>query len=288
MRYVFANFCSGLGARDLKKFHDQCSEIPVESLLISILNGNEVKGAINYARRCPKKADLWVDSGAFTVWQQGGSISAKWLVKQLKTLIPHLKDFRNVFPVALDVIPGSRGQKPTQKQIDSAVRESVKNAEYMISEGLDVIPVHHQGDPLEVFSHYQEISGYVGISPANDQPFGTRQDYVRSLVPLLKDPKNPVACHSFGNTNPRVVEAFPFYTCDSATWKQPIYFGHDYKMTATKKYTGQGKFMSARGKLQKIRAGIDCIQESIRYEDMITRMWELRGVKVKEPTNFVK
>ena len=288
MRYVFANFCSGLGARDLKKFHDLCAEIPVQSLLISVLNSNEIKGAIDYARRCPKKADLWVDSGAFTVWQQGGFISAKWLVRQLKGLMPYLKDFRNVFPVALDVIPGSRGNKPSQKDIDKAVKQSVKNAEYMLGEGLNVIPVHHQGDPLEVFSQYQEIAGYVGVSPANDQPFNSRKEYVQSLIPLLKDPKNPIACHSFGNANPRVVESFPFYTCDAATWKQPIYFGHDYKMVQTKKEKGQGQFMSARGSVQKVRAGFDCIKESIRYEDMITRMWELRGVKVKQPTNFVE
>ena len=285
MRYVFATFCSGFGARNMKEFHDQCSRIPVDSLLISILHGNEVKRAIDYARRCPKKADLWVDSGAFTIWQQGGHISAKWLVKQLRSLMPYLKDFRNVFPVALDVIPGARGQKPSQKQINSAVKESVKNAEYMIAEGMNVVPVHHQGDPLEVFSQYQEIAEYVGISPANDQSIPSRVEYVKSLLPLI-DLKNPIPCHSFGNVSPKVVQAFPFYSADAASWKQSIYYGQDFSLTHTKRYVRQTGFYKLKGRFQKVSVSFESVRKCLDYQKQNDNFWSYRNVYACEPQTF--
>ena len=95
MRYVFANFTTGLNQYDRTKFFNLCAKKPVTSVLVTIVHPNEIQKAIEYARLRKNEVDVWIDSGAFTVWNTGGSISAKWYERQITKLKPILKYFKN-------------------------------------------------------------------------------------------------------------------------------------------------------------------------------------------------
>lgn len=285
MRIVFANYSGGISFRGSQTVFDEAATLPVQSILASIVHPNELNFALDYARRIPKKVDLWIDSGAFTVWQQGGAISPKWYARQLKKCLPYLKPFRRVFAVSLDVIPGIKGRPVTKKNIDDAVKQSVDNAEFLLNQELEVIPVHHQGDPLEVFPHYLSIAKYVGISPANDMGFPARRDYVKSLLPFIEDLKNPPPCHSFGNVSEKVLCAFPFYSADAASWKQTIYYGNDWKIGEAKSYTRQNEYSKVRARIrgQNTYLFMEGIKKFLVFEKQMTKLWQMRGVKNREP-----
>ncbi len=283
MRYVFANFTTGLNQYDRTKFFNLCAKKPVTSVLVTIVHPNEIQKAIEYARLRKNEVDVWIDSGAFTVWNTGGSISAKWYERQITKVKPILKDFKNAFFVSLDEIPGKKGKPVTKTHVKEATEKSVDNAEYLLSKGHKVIPVHHQGEDKSVFEHYLTLTDYVGISPANDKSINSRVNYVKSLLPCVKEIKSPPPCHSFGNVSPRITEAFPFYSVDSASWKIGIYYGQDYKCTNYKKEPKQNKFVSIRSKFQKSQILSETVDKTLIYENDMTRLWEKRGIIPNEP-----
>ena len=284
MRYVFANWCTGLNQYDRKEFFDRSSKIPVKSILVSVVHPIEIKIGLDYCRRIKNEVDIWIDSGAFTVWNTGGSISAKWYSRQIDLLKPLLKDFKNVHFVSLDSIPGHKGRLVTKEELKEATMKSIENAEYLFKQGHKVIPVHHQGEDVSVFKHYLSMTDYVGVSPANDRSIKSRVEYVKSLLPCIKGSiNNPPACHSFGNVSKKVVESFPFYSVDSASWKASVYFGGDYQLMNFKKETGQRKFVSTRSKSQKASVLFENVKQTLDYENDMTRVWDIRGVKPKEP-----
>ena len=283
MRYVFANFTTGLNQYDRKKFFNLCAEKPVTSVLVTVVRPKEIELAIEYARLRKNEVDIWIDSGAFTVWNTGGSITAKWYERQITNLKPYLKDFKNTYFVSLDEIPGKKGLPVTTKHIEEATEKSVENAEYLLSKGHKVIPVHHQGEDKSVFEHYLTLTDYVGISPANDKSIKSRVNYVKSLLPCVKKIESPPPCHSFGNTSPKITEAFPFYSVDSASWKIGIYYGKDYKLRNYKKEITQDHFVSVRSKFLKSQILSETIDKTLIYENDVTRLWEKRGIIPMEP-----
>jgi|TARA_R110000824_G_scaffold158277_2_gene332071 hypothetical protein len=284
MRYVFANFTTGLNQYDIKDFFVSCAKIPVKSILVSIIHPQQIQRALTYCRKRTNEIDIWIDSGAFTVWNTGGSISVQWYARQIAQLRPYLKEFKNAYFVSLDEIPGSKGRPVTVEHLETASLNSIKNAEYLLGQGHKVIPVHHQGEDVSVFEHYLSLTDYVGISPANDKSINSRANYVKSLLPSIKDNlTTPPACHSFGNTSKRVVENFPFYSADSASWKVGVYWGQDYKLRNYKKEAKQNRFTSVRSKFQKSSILSNCVDKTLVYEKEVTEIWNRRGVTPLEP-----
>ena len=173
----------------------------------------------------------------------------------------------------------------TKQNIDDAAKRSVDNAEFLLDQGLEVIPVHHQGDPLEIFPHYLSIASYVGISPANDMGFPSRREYVKSLLPFVEDLKAPPPCHSFGNVSEKVLCDFPFYSGDAASWKQTIYYGNDWAIGGGKSYERQQDYSKVRSRIrgQNTSLFMEGIKKFLAFEKQMTKLWQMRGVKNCEP-----
>jgi len=65
--------------------------------------------------------NLIIDSGAFSVWTRGEEVDIDQYAHfcgEIKKLFP----LCNIYVVNLDVLPGKFGQRPTQKQVEEAVR----------------------------------------------------------------------------------------------------------------------------------------------------------------------
>ena len=95
-----------------------------------------------------KKVELMLDSGAFSAWNQGVSISLKDYIDFCLENIEVID-----FIVNLDVIPG-KGPfiKVTKKDIENSAYEGWKNYETMLDAGIPkekLIHVFHQGESMD-------------------------------------------------------------------------------------------------------------------------------------------
>lgn len=286
-RLVFATWHSGMRAALRSEFYNRVatSRAPVFNVLATRTYAKEVTHCAAYASLLPQQVNLWLDSGAYSVWRSGEVFEVKEYAQYIKALLPSLKVFRKVFVMSLDQIPGVYGQPVSRSAIDAALQISLANVQYLQSQGLAVVPIHHQGEPLWVFEEYLKMADYVGISPANDSPQSERLRYLRSLLPLFKGKKVMPATHNFGNIPPSQLTLFPFFSADSQSWRVKTQsYGQDYEL----KLCGPGRrksdvVMSHRAKDDPVAVLAENVQMVQRYERDLQKLWAHRGITWKEP-----
>ena len=105
--------------------------------LLKLLNGYE-----------PER--IMIDSGAFSVWSNGGSINledyAEFCVRLKEILSPNIE----LTIVNLDVLPGKWGFVPSKEEIDKSAKQGWENMLYMESKGLQVIHIFHQHEEWSI------------------------------------------------------------------------------------------------------------------------------------------
>lgn len=160
-----------------------------------------------------KDAKIFLDSGAFSVFNSGKTIS-------LKDYIKFIKKYRWLFDViaSLDVI-----YKPY---------ESYKNFIEMrkeIPDDRNILPVYHHPEPLNVLDIYaKDIDvDYIGVGTVTQTSSTTK-----TLVPVLdritkRLPKGKVM-HLFGLANHYLLVKYARYveSSDSTRWKATQIYGH--------------------------------------------------------------
>ncbi len=136
MRLVFA--CSP-GMKHLKILREN----NVEHVLVSY---HFIKSVDELMRKMdgylPKTFIL--DSGAFSVWNNGGTVDLfayTLFAKRLREALPPEVEL-NV--VNLDVLPGRVGERPTDEQREQSAIDGWSNMLEIEKEGLKVIHVYHQ------------------------------------------------------------------------------------------------------------------------------------------------
>lgn len=147
-----------------------------------------------------KRPHLFIDSGAFSAWRKGVTIS---LPEYASFLHSHLK-FIDVY-ASLDVI----GDEVA----------SMKNLKDLEAEGLRPLPCWHIGEPLDVLRHmvdnypYFSIGGMVG----RRSRIVTHLDEAFSII-CDRDgfPKNRI--HGFGMGVPGLILRYPWFSVDSSSW----------------------------------------------------------------------
>ncbi len=99
-----------------------------------------------------------MDSGAFSAWS-----------KRKRIEINEYADFANALRerarcelifVNLDVIPGCRGTRPTERERDISAEQSFKNWEYLQKQGVRTINVFHQHEQFYWLDEFQKHSNY--------------------------------------------------------------------------------------------------------------------------------
>lgn len=173
-----------------------------------------------------------VDSGAFTVWNKGGSIDVREYGMKLSVLLEYFDVAAN-----LDVIPGRRGMPAkdiTKAMTDEAARQGWENYLFLtknLSDGAGVdpqriMPIYHQGESIDWLKKMVDHGcSYIGVSPSNDYATPQRALWLDDVFDyLLTLPKLPKT-HGYAVTSPVLMKQYPWFSVDSASWVQQGGYG---------------------------------------------------------------
>jgi len=183
--------------------------------------------------------NLIVDSGAYTVWNSGGSITPKELsdfIKYFDTEAGIL--FNDILYIALDKIPGIQGKKPTEEEMDYAAKVTYDNYIEMnadLRNSVKLMPVFHEGDRFEYLEKYFRLDcKYIGISPSNDSSVPKRMIWLDKVFGY--DFSN-IHTHGFGVTSKKILKTYPLTTVDSVAAVRTAGYGRVYTPFGTYVFT---------------------------------------------------
>jgi hypothetical protein len=182
-------------------FYGMLSELGATNFLLSF--------AVD-AKDCKKMIEeesVIIDSGAFSVWNKGGSIDIDEYLNFCKTL-PQSWTFIN-----LDVIPKTGS---SAEDIEECCKQGYENYLYLKKHLKNVMPVYHYGDDIKWLHKFMETADYIGISPANDTHENVKREFLKQVFHVTKD---KVKTHGLGYSSIDGVKLFPFYSIDSISYK---------------------------------------------------------------------
>jgi len=192
-----------------------------KNILASQHYREQVERAVDYAQEV-EGVNLIIDSGAFSIWNKGGSLDLQDYINFLKDFEKkHMSKFNEVWFVNLDVIPGNQGDKfISTEQIRQAADDGFENYLKMRNEGWDnVIHVFHQGESIDVLDRLLDTDPkYVGISPSNDSMTAARKIWLTEAFNRIEQTKGYVKTHGFAVTSIALMDAFPWFSVDSTSW----------------------------------------------------------------------
>jgi len=268
------------------------AEEKVENILISYAFLKNPSNLIRFLNGYEPKS-IMIDSGAFSVWSNGGTVDIEKYANfctELKTLLsPNIE--LNV--VNLDVLPGKWGFVPSKKEIDESAERGWQNMLYLEEKGLKVIHVFHQHEDWEVLDKLCKHSDYIGISPANDVGMASKQAWMNKVFSRIR---NTVKTHGFAVTSHNQLYTFPYYSVDSSSWVAPARFGRitvmddklqmkSFVYKSADQIEAFWKYISHMG-IEKIgdkvtwahrvRISIKAFQ---KLQEVATRLWKERGVE---------
>lgn len=183
---------------------------------------------LSYKNEIKKPGDqLIIDSGAFSVWNKGGSIDIQDYISYCKENFDWCDYFVN-----LDVIPGKPFQKNKTSDIKEAAKAGWKNYRIM-SDSLPkekIIHVFHQGEEFKWLEKMVDKIPYIGLSPANDKNTKQRIEWLDRCMKYVTDSngKPVVKFHGFAVTSSRIIAKYPWYSVDSATYLRAGAYGDIY------------------------------------------------------------
>lgn len=159
---------------------------------------------------------VFLDSGAFSAWTLGVEVSLPEYCEYI---------WRNH-----DIIKCEDG-KPMASVLDGIgdPEKTWKNQKEMERLGVPALPCFHFGEPEYYLERYVAeypyitIGGMVGKSTEQLKIWLDRiwRKHLRS-----EDGNAKVKVHAFGVTSTPLMEAYPWYSCDSSTWVQVAAFGN--------------------------------------------------------------
>jgi hypothetical protein len=220
-------------------------------------------GAKNYllsfavdAKECHKMLDenVIIDSGAFSVWNKGGSIDIDDYLYFCKQQPQHWT-FIN-----LDVIPETGS---TPEDIAVCCEQGYENYLYLKQHLENVMPVYHYGDDIKWLHKFMETADWIGISPANDTHENVKRKFLKEVFHVVKD---KVKTHGLGYSSFEGLTMFPFYSVDSISFKKS-------KINGTQFWNEDSKLWFYLRKR---------IKDFLNMEKNITKLWTLRGITWKD------
>jgi len=197
---------------------------PVINLLGTQIDKNQIECLERLAIKRPKELFVMIDSGAFSVWSSGKTMTKEALlprIREIKSLLEPL--VKEVHFVGLDIIPGTKTRKPTALERVEAAEEGWKNYLWFKQQGVEnLIHVYHQYEPLWVLQRMLDNGcKYIGISPDNLSPVRLRWlEHVFKYIP-----EKEVKTHGFGVTSYELVQKIPWYSVDSISYALTAAYG---------------------------------------------------------------
>lgn len=277
----------------------QISEKKVNNLLFTFAENSIFRNIEKYwINKDSKKLSVWVDSGAFTTWNSGKEFDIYSHIQKVEKFYNKFKDnFKEIYFITLDIIPGKPGIIPTQKQRDDSAKKTFEN--YLISRKSEIIPkdlwlvtLHQHEDP-QLILEYQKYNNYLCISPANDQNNDGRSVWLDKVFSLLD---SNIKSHGLAVTGELMLERYPWYSVDSISWKLPGMWGQMYyteffgkkilerinknsNEIFIRNLTIEEVYYNNYSDLDKIKFQIDYF---LNLEEDITKLWKIRGIEWKK------
>lgn len=227
------------------------------------------------------------DSGAFTVWKTGGQVDINAYIEKIRELEGIYGD--RLIAINLDVIPGKFGQRPSKANIEESCKASFENYQYIRSKTTcKIMPVFHQHDNWEWLDTYMKDDCFLlGISPANDCTTAQRIPWLNKVFSITRDKKRT---HGLAVTSQKLIELYPFYSVDSASWtiaaglgQQAIFKDgklksfHYKKKEHVIKHNRVGS-CDVNGEHKYTQRRHDYIASFIKMEKHVTDLWSKRGI----------
>lgn len=199
---------------------------------------------------------LFIDSGAYTVWNAADSIKVDLVANQkyleeyaawaIEFHAKYKSSFKEIIFVTFDRIPGVRGVDPTPLEIDEAVQVSMDNFKWLVSAGVpNVLPVVHQHEPPELINEYEKLLGpgaLICVSPANDKKTDERSVWLDEVF-RLKSPGTRV--HGLGVFTEALLKRYNWFSVDASSWFEMPKYGmaqiHQYGVTTKIQLRKPGK-----------------------------------------------
>ena len=94
--------------------------------------------------------------------------------------------------------------------------------EWFENNNLKVIHVFHQYEDFKWLDKLVKYQEYIGISPANDITVKARIKWLDKVFHKIKATRKT---HGFGATAKRILYRYPWFSCDSTSWKAPSIYG---------------------------------------------------------------
>jgi hypothetical protein len=154
----------------------------------------------------PDYPDIFVDSGAYSAWSQGGEVDvtsyADWLEK-----------YEGLFTVYANL------------DVKGDVEAGLKNQAYLEGRGLQPLPVFHGGEPWAVYQQMLDEYDYVALGGIAGNTQTNTPAVYRHLIKCFRMAEGKAALHGFGITSWDVLKSFPWYSVDSSSWGAGFRYG---------------------------------------------------------------
>lgn len=170
---------------------------------------------------------IMLDSGAFTAWNAGGEVTLDEVFDSYARFEDKAGDmFEKIWMINLDKIPGKRGQDPTPKEIDEALKISDINYKRLVDRfGERVLPVYHQGEDTSRLLELAGMARYVCVSPRNDMPEKKRTRWAVEKHDILFAEAPGTMTHGLATTGNNMLRDVRWTSVDSAAWVHHSGFG---------------------------------------------------------------
>lgn len=163
------------------------------------------------------KANILLDSGAFSIWKRGLEFPLDAYIEYCKRHAHEVDAY-----VALDCLPGEAGKMDhSQAAIEKSASKSYKNLQIMKAAGLSPVPVFHQGERFEWLDRMlQDGETYIGISPYLRSHQNEIIQWMDKCFTRITDSNGRpyIRTHGFGVTACNLCIRYPWYSVDSTSW----------------------------------------------------------------------
>lgn len=199
------------------------------------------------------KFDLFLDSGAFSVFTGKKTVNLDEMIRDYKTL-DSIK-----LKCGLDVIGDAEATK--------------RNCLEMKEANLDVMPTFHYGESFEYLEYYCQNFSYVALDGVAQLKVHERlEEWLDSCFAYIKPYFNKVKIHGFAITSYRLLMRYPFYSVDSTTWQSSARFAEHNELKKLRLRRVKSPYLHRDRRLEKNVSAI------LDLEKFITDLWKMRGI----------
>lgn len=175
---------------------------------------------------CP--SHIILDSGAFTAWNAGASVTLDQVKSAYTKFLTQAGGlFEEIWLINLDVIPGEKDRDQTPQELQIAIEKSDRNLVALRAEFGDcVLPVFHQGEGQQrLLEVVDQAKGYLCLSPNNKKPEVERWRWAQLARTALRDLGCDVQTHGLATTGNDMIREAGLTSGDSAAWNEHGFYG---------------------------------------------------------------